>query len=763
MLYSFDIFDTLITRNTATPDGIFALMQYELQHNSKYAAIDKYIKDNFYILRENAENLARENFCRRNIEEITLSQVYMCMSTTGLISVHDTALLIELELHTEWENVIGISNTIDKIHRLLSKGKRILLLSDMYLSASQIRKLISKVDKSLSNLEIVVSSDVGLTKRTGNLYKYVHEKLKIEYSYWHHYGDNLQSDVLNPLRYGIDAKKCLYPELNDNESILINGNKDDAFLQLSIGISRNCRIRCNKNSQAWLVGNSSVAPILVTYVQWILDCAKKQKIRRLYFIARDGYVLKKIADKLICLYKYDMTTKYIYGSRKAWRLPSFSGTVDELRNIIAHTNFGQYFSLEKLSKLLDIEIGNIKRFLPSKYRYCCDEDRVLYYDVVALCKNDGFRDYLLTVHKDKNVLAQNYLLQEIDFSDARWAFVELHGTGFTMGCLRNLLKPYCSCDIKTFYLTMDRVGDCGDSFVYNLLSLQSSYKGMLELFCRAPHGQTIGYELTNGKVSPVIEKNNDTNWHAGYYDEYLHGVLMYVDGLSTLNNRYNFFYDIKLCERYFSNITSGKDIIALNYWGDIVFSHTNENKDIKKFAPKLSKKNIRDIFLWNMPESYNGVVLPLSVTRCNIHEKARIEYYKKHKKEIVERYRSLFKIKDYDMSLTDYDNIFNRLLWDNLPSSIIIYGAGKFGRAFHRQAQAAGITVVAWLDKNYIKLGLDGDKDYLLAHPDEHIFIAILNSELAQSLKEEFVELGVSQDSVLLLDDVMCADTFFDI
>ena len=49
MLYSFDIFDTIITRNTATPDGIFALMQYDLQHNRKYVAIDKYIKDNFYI------------------------------------------------------------------------------------------------------------------------------------------------------------------------------------------------------------------------------------------------------------------------------------------------------------------------------------------------------------------------------------------------------------------------------------------------------------------------------------------------------------------------------------------------------------------------------------------------------------------------------------------------------------------------------------------------------------------------------------------
>ena len=133
MLYSFDIFDTIITRNTATPDGIFALMQYELQHDSGYACLDEYIKNNFYIIRTNSEKLARENFCRRGIEEITLQQVYMCMATTGRISARDAELLMELELRVEWDNIIGISANIDIIHKLLDQGERVVFLSDMYL------------------------------------------------------------------------------------------------------------------------------------------------------------------------------------------------------------------------------------------------------------------------------------------------------------------------------------------------------------------------------------------------------------------------------------------------------------------------------------------------------------------------------------------------------------------------------------------------------------------------------------------------------
>ena len=38
-LYSFDIYDTLITRKTATPEGIFALMQKQLEELLRQMAL----------------------------------------------------------------------------------------------------------------------------------------------------------------------------------------------------------------------------------------------------------------------------------------------------------------------------------------------------------------------------------------------------------------------------------------------------------------------------------------------------------------------------------------------------------------------------------------------------------------------------------------------------------------------------------------------------------------------------------------------------
>lgn len=44
---SFDVFDTLITRKTATPKGIFKIMQEVLKSNNKYTNLPEFIKDNF--------------------------------------------------------------------------------------------------------------------------------------------------------------------------------------------------------------------------------------------------------------------------------------------------------------------------------------------------------------------------------------------------------------------------------------------------------------------------------------------------------------------------------------------------------------------------------------------------------------------------------------------------------------------------------------------------------------------------------------------
>ena len=55
----------------------------------------------------------------------------------------------------------------------------------------------------------------------------------------------------------------------------------------------------------------------------------RDRYETLYFVSRDGYHLKRIADEIIKMKNIDIKTKYIYASRRAWRIPSFVHDIDE--------------------------------------------------------------------------------------------------------------------------------------------------------------------------------------------------------------------------------------------------------------------------------------------------------------------------------------------------------------------------------------------------------------------------------------------------
>ena len=60
-------------------------------------------------------------------------------------------------------------------------------------------------------------------------------------------------------------------------------------------------------------------PVLYGYVLWVLQEALRQGIHTLFFMARDGYLLKKIADIIIEQQKLELETRDLDGTRYAYR------------------------------------------------------------------------------------------------------------------------------------------------------------------------------------------------------------------------------------------------------------------------------------------------------------------------------------------------------------------------------------------------------------------------------------------------------------
>ena len=241
-MYSFDVFDTLLTRVTATPEGIFALMQEALQ-KEKNSHIQPYIKRNFFSLRIGAEQVARKTYGIDGVEEVTLEQIYGVWVKEHLITEEQAEELGKLERNIEVASVHGIPENIEKVKQLLEKRERVVFISDMYLDRDTIQDMLKKVDSVLGSLPLYVSSDPEKKgKWTGNLFAFVKEQENVSYQEWHHYGDNEESDYQIPKRFGIQCERYQKEELLGIEKAYLKGHEAEASVQLSVGCARLSRI-----------------------------------------------------------------------------------------------------------------------------------------------------------------------------------------------------------------------------------------------------------------------------------------------------------------------------------------------------------------------------------------------------------------------------------------------------------------------------------------------------------------------------------------
>ncbi|MDY3113559.1 MAG: HAD-IA family hydrolase [Helicobacter sp.] len=314
-LYSFDIFDTLITRKCATPQGIFMQMQEELKNNFEW--LPNALLENFAKYRVDSEIFLYERYCSGEIEDIKFSEIYGVLANDFGLNESQKKLLMQLELEVENKNIIGIAQNIKLVKSLLVQNKRVALISNMYLSKEAIKGLLANVESQFKDIEIYVSSEFRRHKTNSKLYEIVAQKENIGYDKWLHFGDNYKADFIAPRELGIDSSIYKYESLNPCEMQALSEFKNRLDLQKIVGIARNLRL-FNKRSNLFDLGVSFGGILILPYVNWILETAQKQGVKNLIFIARDGGILKTIADKLIKAKSLDFKTHYFYTSRFAW-------------------------------------------------------------------------------------------------------------------------------------------------------------------------------------------------------------------------------------------------------------------------------------------------------------------------------------------------------------------------------------------------------------------------------------------------------------
>ena len=138
---AFDVFDTLIKRDTAAPTSLF-----RLQGNDFYAA------------RIQAEREAR---AAKN-GEVTLAEIYACPCLSG----YDAAA----ECAAELAACVANKPVLDAVQALKQQGKKLYYISDMYLPQTQIDAMLRRCGYTCFDGGFV-SCTYGVQKRSGKLFK----------------------------------------------------------------------------------------------------------------------------------------------------------------------------------------------------------------------------------------------------------------------------------------------------------------------------------------------------------------------------------------------------------------------------------------------------------------------------------------------------------------------------------------------------------------------------------------------------------------
>lgn len=335
---SFDIFDTLIFRPFSKPTDVFYLL------GEKLSFMD------FKRLRVEAEWKARKKcFDKNEHYEITLEDIWDVLSKeTGIDKEVGMQAEIDLEINLCYANPF-MKQVFDA---LVTMGKRVMIISDMYIPADTMKKILDKNDIT-GYKKLYVSCDYGKNKAGGELYKYVKDEFKLPgdvSKIWAHVGDNHNSDIKNANKNNISPYH--YPNINENFDKYRPSDMTPIIGGAYRGIvNEHLYNGLNEFSMEYEYGYVYGGLFVLGYCSFVHDYCKKNNIDKLFFLSRDGDILKQVYDYLYP----DEAIEYVYWSRRsATKLMANHNKYDYFRRFIHHKANGEY-TIESVLKSMELD------------------------------------------------------------------------------------------------------------------------------------------------------------------------------------------------------------------------------------------------------------------------------------------------------------------------------------------------------------------------------------------------------------------------
>ena len=356
-------------------------------------------------------------------------------------------------------------------------------------------------------------------------------------------------------------------------------------------------------------------PVLFNYVWWILREAQAKGIDTLYFLSRDGYLLREIAVSFCERFHLGIACKYLYCSRASLRMPTYHLIGDEAYELLLAG--GYQVTLRSLLQRVELEHGQRLQI----YKECgikiADENRLLspkeLRDVQKLLR--GSKAYCSFVEFKSKAAYQTtigYLRQQGLLSRKTIAVVDSGWMGSMQRSLRQLLDAAgFSGELIGFYFGIYAAPKEPKDGTFLAWYFNPKAKNVRKaLFCNnlfecmlsAPHGMTVGYQDINGIYEPIMIGEPD-NKESRQIIDYINNICRYTKK-RLLNLKFENFQESDLIrdtkKRVFRYMAWPKQN-EVDYYGHIFFCD-----DITE-AYKLSLANSTQL------EALKGNLIPVRI------------------------------------------------------------------------------------------------------------------------------------------------------
>lgn len=508
---SFDIFDTLIKRAVLEPEEVFEIVANKFNENNGLAiSCGEYRQ-----ARRKAEELARKVTDKN---DVTLDDIFEQLDSEYKSYADELK-----ELEKETEALVCYANPVMKkvYDWCIREEKIIITISDMYLPQSVIDRILK--DNGYARIDATwVSGVVDCCKRNLSIYNYALDKLGIDKKEMVHIGDNYVTDYLAPKKIGI---KTVHIAKYPSRVIYANTGKCDRRIRTDY--KRLLKLLDNYENPDWddytKYGFEVVGPVVYGLCELIHK--KKETDEKAFFLARDGYIIKKVYDYL---YPKENTT-YLYVSRRALHVPCHC-LDSRIETVFGSNTPTRRWTYETICEDLGIDSHEHK----SKWE-ACELDASRIYVTKQLLESENFKKFydqienemVANSRKELDMLRQ--YLEEMGLN-GKSIIVDVGWNGTLQIYLNNILDA-CNMDSKVrgFYLSLQE----GKISQYETCQYLSSDKhvndlsyGLLEVPFLALEGSTRKYLRYNDKIEPVKYDYEYDSWMAGKLEKIQNGIML---------------------------------------------------------------------------------------------------------------------------------------------------------------------------------------------------------------------------------------------